>query len=219
VLTLAHSLPHADISTEFHTEEGPFTQVPLPGNRSSLVWVVRPENADRIMNLSAEALNEAVEQRMESILGAVTVDSPLQRFPLAGIVAETAGKGPVLLVGEAAHLYVAELDNLPAGFVGRGDVEAAVARYERARRSDIAGRTRGVDLLNRSLLTGFLPVQFARAAGLSLLAAPGPIRQLALREGMLPGSALAAFGGRLREKIRRKGSGRNAEEQQRDGRH
>ena len=233
VLTFGHRLPHSNISTEFHTEEGPFTQVPLPGNRSSLVWVVRPENAERIMNLSPDALNAEVEERMQSILGAVTVDSKLQRFPLSGMVAETAGKGPVLLVGEAAHLFppigaqglnlgmrdVAELKNLPAGLADRRDAEAAVTRYERARRSDIAGRTRGVDLLNRSLLTGFLPVQFARAAGLSLLAAPGPIRQLALREGMLPGSALAAFGGRLRKKVGRKRAGGDAEEERRDGRH
>jgi 2-polyprenyl-6-methoxyphenol hydroxylase-like FAD-dependent oxidoreductase len=31
VLNFAHSLPHENISTEFHTESGPFTQVPLPG--------------------------------------------------------------------------------------------------------------------------------------------------------------------------------------------
>ncbi len=38
-------LPHQNISTEFHTEHGPFTQVPLPGNRSSLVWVQDPQEA------------------------------------------------------------------------------------------------------------------------------------------------------------------------------
>ena len=38
---LAHSRPHADTSTEFHTRSGPFTLVPLPGQRCSLVWVWR----------------------------------------------------------------------------------------------------------------------------------------------------------------------------------
>jgi 2-octaprenyl-6-methoxyphenol hydroxylase len=46
VLNFAHSLPHENISTEFHTESGPFTQVPLPGNRSSLVWVQNPSDAE-----------------------------------------------------------------------------------------------------------------------------------------------------------------------------
>ena len=47
VCNLRHSLPHRDTSTEFHTEGGPFTLVPLPGNRSSLVWVDRPAETKR----------------------------------------------------------------------------------------------------------------------------------------------------------------------------
>jgi len=35
-----HTRPHHDMSTEFHTENGPFTLVPLPGLRSSIVCVV-----------------------------------------------------------------------------------------------------------------------------------------------------------------------------------
>ncbi len=41
-LNLAHARPHDDTSTEFHTESGPFTLVPLPGRRSSLVCVLDP---------------------------------------------------------------------------------------------------------------------------------------------------------------------------------
>src|SRR4051794_12449501 len=38
--SLTQARPHRDISTEFHTPQGPFTLVPLPGLRSSLVCVV-----------------------------------------------------------------------------------------------------------------------------------------------------------------------------------
>ena len=44
-LNLAHARPHDDTSTEFHTESGPFTLVPLPGQRSSLVCVLDPAGA------------------------------------------------------------------------------------------------------------------------------------------------------------------------------
>src|SRR6185436_8178461 len=44
---LSHARPHQDISTEFHTESGPFTLVPLPGERSSLVWVVEPAASEQ----------------------------------------------------------------------------------------------------------------------------------------------------------------------------
>src|SRR5690606_25852730 len=42
----AHTRPHGGTSTEFHTERGPFTVVPLPGMRSSLEWVSRPHRAE-----------------------------------------------------------------------------------------------------------------------------------------------------------------------------
>src|ERR1700716_978253 len=51
--SLTHARPHRDVSTEFHTPQGPFTLVPLPGQRSSLVCVVAPDEAERIGALDA----------------------------------------------------------------------------------------------------------------------------------------------------------------------
>ncbi len=48
-LNLAHDRPHDDTSTEFHTESGPFTLVPLPGRRSSLVCVLDRVNAAKLL--------------------------------------------------------------------------------------------------------------------------------------------------------------------------
>ena len=45
-------------------------------------------------------------------------------------------------------------------------------------------RTLGVDLLNRSLLTDFLPAQALRGVGLHLLANVGPLRRLVMQGGM-----------------------------------
>ena len=52
---LRHQRPHQDSSTEFHTGTGPFTLVPLPGLRSSLVLVVDPDEAARIGALAPDA--------------------------------------------------------------------------------------------------------------------------------------------------------------------
>ena len=54
------------------------------------------------------------------------------------------------------------------------------------RRSDVASRTFVIDVANRSLLSDLLPVQTARAAGLHLINAIGPLRRLAMREGLAP---------------------------------
>ena len=59
---LSHTRAHDDISTEFHTEVGPFTLVPLPGQRSSLVCVVDDDDAERISALDDAALAEEIEQ-------------------------------------------------------------------------------------------------------------------------------------------------------------
>jgi 2-octaprenyl-6-methoxyphenol hydroxylase len=83
VLNFAHTRDHGNISTEFHTETGPFTQVPLPGQRSSLVWVVRPATAERLMEMSDRAISEEIEERMQSMLGKVEVEPGRQVYPLS----------------------------------------------------------------------------------------------------------------------------------------
>ena len=59
---IGHSRPHNNISTEFHTPEGPCVFVPLPGNRCSVVWVASPKEAERLIALGDEELSEAIEQ-------------------------------------------------------------------------------------------------------------------------------------------------------------
>ena len=46
-----HSRSHKNISTEFHTPQGPCVFVPLPGNRCSVVWVSAAKQAQRLMAL------------------------------------------------------------------------------------------------------------------------------------------------------------------------
>jgi len=59
-------------------------------------------------------------------------------------------------------------------------------RYDKARRADVVSRTFAIDLANRSLLSEFLAVQGLRAGGLHLIGSFGPLRRLAMREGLAP---------------------------------
>jgi 2-octaprenyl-6-methoxyphenol hydroxylase len=218
VTTFAHRLPHDDMSTEFHTETGPFTQVPLPGGRSSLVWVVKPERAEQLKALDDAALSLEIERRMQSFLGVVTVGPERQTYPLSGQYPQRFGQNRVVLVGEAAHVFP------PIGAqglnLGLRDVEdmlacvltnpvdpgsdAVVAAYDSKRRPDILARTGAVDALNRTLLSSFLPVQMARAVGLAMLDMAPPLRGLFMREGLRPGSGFSEAATALREKVRGK---------------
>jgi 2-octaprenyl-6-methoxyphenol hydroxylase len=217
VLNFGHSLPHGNVSTEFHTVTGPFTQVPLPGRRSSLVWVVKPHEAERLLALSPEGLSTEIEARMQSMLGKVTVEPGAQSWPLSSLMADRFGKDRVALVGEAAHAFppigaqglnlslrdIIELSDILAASRDRPVPPDFGERFNRRRRADIMSRTFGVDLLNRSLLSDFLPVQMMRAAGLHLVSALPPLRNLVMREGIEPGRGLRGFVETLREEIRR----------------
>ena len=80
-------------------------------------------------------------------------------------------------------------NELTAALVRRG-LEAGDAhvlgRYGRSRHADILSRTVAIDLANRSLLSEILPLQPARALGLNLINSIGPLRRLAMREGLAP---------------------------------
>lgn len=206
-LNLRHTRPHAGTSTEFHTESGPFTLVPLPGMRSSLVWVVGSDEAERLSSLPAAALAEEIEHRAHSILGKIVLETERGMFPLGVETARRVSAHRIALVGEAAHALppigaqglnlglrdaatIAELA-ASARQAGRDPGSAEVlTRYETARRADVTTRTVAVDLLNRSLLSDFLPIQGIRGLGLYLIDRIGPLRRALMREGIEP--ALAA---------------------------
>lgn len=201
VMNFSHRFGHGDVSTEFHTEQGPFTQVPLPGNRSSLVWAVKPDQVDDILALPRKQLNAEVERRMQSILGAVEVENEPQAWPLSSLIATRFGAGRTMLVGETGHAFPpigAQGLNLGLRDIrqaidalreagGPEQAPRAVESYNRKRRIDVTSRTAGVDLLNRALLSSFLPMQALRAGGLAALSSIPPLRLLAMREGMTPG--------------------------------
>ena len=207
VLNFSHSLPHRNVSAEFHTESGPFTQVPLSGDRSSLVWVMKPADAEAALALPLDGLSRRVEERMQSLLGAVTIEQAPQAWPLSGMIAKRFGKGRVALVGEAAHVFppigaqglnlslrdIMAITELVTSTTGARLAADLGDRFDRRRRVDVMSRTASVDLLNRSLLSDFLPVQVLRAAGLHVLSAIPPLRSLVMREGVEPGRGFRAL--------------------------
>jgi 2-octaprenyl-6-methoxyphenol hydroxylase len=205
-LNLAHTRPHLDTSSEFHTESGPFTLVPLPGRRSSLVCVLDPAHAAELAAMDDAELSAEIERRAHSLLGAMIVEPGRGIFPLAIQTADAFARDRIALVGEAAHVVppigaqglnlglrdgatIAELtaDALRQNIdIGAPEV---LARYDTQRRADVTSRSIAVDLLNRSLLTDFLPAQGARGLSLYLVDRIGPLRRALMREGVAPAAA------------------------------
>ena len=197
VTTLSHERPHGNTSTEFHAPGGPFTLVPLPGDRCSLVWVDRPEEVERVAALDPGPLAREIERRAHNILGRVSVDGPRGTIAMESMVAHAFGSGRVVLVGEAGHRFPpigAQGLNLGLRDVtilhdlfGRGErsgLDDVPRRYNRRRRLDVGTRTLGVDLLNRSLLSDAVPFAVMRTAGLTAAHSIGPLRRTMMRLGL-----------------------------------
>ncbi len=200
-LNLAHTRPHNDISTEFHTEGGPFTLVPMQGLRSSLVWVCRERDVERLRSASDAGLAQEIEAKSHSLLGEVRIDGPRGIFPLGVEIAERFADRRVALVGESGHVIPpigAQGLNLGirdaaaiAGLAGDalregGDPGSAalLAAYDVERRADIRARAAAVEMLGRSLLTEFLPVHLARGLGLEIASRIPLLRRSLMREGL-----------------------------------
>lgn len=212
VLNFSHSREHGFISTEFHTETGPFTQVPLPGRNSSLVWVVRPETAKELAAHDDDALSLRIELQMQSMLGRVRVGTGRQIYPLSTALPARFAKNRIALVGEAAHVFppigaqglnlgirdIEELVGIATQYSNDPGSATALSAYDSRRRPDILARTSAVNLLNMSLLSDMLPAQMARSAGLGILGGFSPLRAFFMREGLKPGSGFSSLAAGLR---------------------
>jgi 2-octaprenyl-6-methoxyphenol hydroxylase len=200
---IAHARPHRNISTEFHTPQGPCVFVPLPGDRCSVVWVMTPTEAGRLMALTDDELSDAAERQSHSILGRVRVEPGRHLFPLSIEQPRQFAKRRIALVGEAAHVLppigaqglnmglrdAADIADITREAMLQGEDPGSptvLSRFNSARRTDVASRTFAIDLANRSLLSDLPPVQTLRAAGLHLIGALGPLRRHAMREGLAP---------------------------------
>jgi 2-octaprenyl-6-methoxyphenol hydroxylase len=203
VVNLKHHKPHGFVSTEFHRPAGPFTLVPLPGNRSSLVWVEPRKVAEAMADFDDDWLARDIELISHRILGRVEIDGPRGLYPLSGLVPRRFAARRVALVGEAAHVVppigaqglnlglrdAASIAEIVEDALADGDDpggERVCRDYDTARRVDVMSRAGAIDLMNWTLMADFVPVQVLRSAGIAALSSIGPLRRLAMREGVAP---------------------------------
>ena len=198
--SFAHSMPHRHVSSEYHKAAGPFTTVPLPGRRSSLVWMERPKRGAALMALDARAFAAQIQIETHGELGLVSDPGPRQIFAMQGLRALTLAARRVMLIGESAHMVpplgaqglnlslrdAAHAVHLVQTALAAGRDPGAkdtLDRYDTLRRDDIAARQSAVDFMNRSLLAEFLPLAAMRTIGLSALAAFAPLRRAVMARG------------------------------------
>ncbi len=201
--SFSHSVSHQNISTEYHKSAGPFTTVPLPGNRSSLVWMDRPARIDALHKLSDQDLAIEIQLETKGNLGRISDIGPSKTFPMRGQRATTFAAKRCMVIGEAAHvlppigaqgLNLSLRDAAQAAdlIIGSDDpgTESVLREYNLIRRADVLPRQHMVSLLNHSLLSEFSALSLVRAAGLAAISNFAPLRNLAMRQGLAPSANL-----------------------------
>lgn len=200
---VAHSRSHNDTATEFHRSAGPLAFVPLPGNRSSVVWIEPSERANRIIKLRKNEFTTTLQDAGKSILGALELQSTPEAWPITSLKADRLTAPRVALAAEAAHVMspvtaqglnlslrdiaaLAEtiVDAARAGLdIGS---EIVLNKYERRRIPDIKTRVFGVDGMNSIIKTEFGFVRGLRRSGLKTVSSVPPLKKFAMRHGLAP---------------------------------
>ncbi len=103
VCAIAHEKPHGGIAHQFFMPSGPLAILPLPGNRSSIVWSERTREADRIQALDDAAYLDVLRPRFGSFLGDIQLAGKRYAYPLRLTIANSFIAPRLALVGDAAH--------------------------------------------------------------------------------------------------------------------
>ena len=186
VVTVGHERPHNGRAEEHFLPSGPFAILPLPGNRSSLVWSERRELADRLVAGDDLTFRLELERRFGHHLGKIEILSDRTAFPLRLQLARAFVKPRFALAGDAAHgIHPISGQGLNMGFrdvaalaevivearrigVDIGSM-AVLERYQRWRRFDTLQMGIVTDGLNRLFSNDSDVLRIVRDVGLGVV--------------------------------------------------
>ncbi len=104
ICTYSHTNDHQGIAWEIFMPEGPFAILPMTKNRSSIVWSVQKDIAQALMDLSDQAFNAIITEKMTPYLEGLTRVSQRWTYPIGIRLAKQYVKDSILLIGDAAHV-------------------------------------------------------------------------------------------------------------------
>ena len=201
VCTLAHEEPHGGKAVERFFPDGPFAMLPLPGDRSSIVWALDDALAADVKALDDLSFTAEVQERFGDALGRLTLEGHRWSYPLvlvwsdrytaerAVLVGDTArgihpiaGQGWNLAVRDIAAIAEIIVDRLRLGLDPGGP--EALERYAAWRSFDSLALVAVTDGINRLFANDVLPLRLAREAGLALVDRLPPAKKLFMRHAM-----------------------------------
>ncbi|MFY0308289.1 FAD-dependent monooxygenase [Leisingera sp. D0M16] len=199
VCAIDHEKPHHGIAHQFFMPPGPLAILPLPGNRSSIVWSERTETAKAIHALEDAEYIQALRPRFGDFLGEISLAGKRFTYPLNLTIANSFIGDRMALVGDAAHgMHPIAGQGLNAGLRDVGALAEVITeatrrgedigsplvmeRYQQWRRFDTASLVAATDVFNRLFSNDNPLLRLGRDIGMGLAGAIPGLRRNFVRE-------------------------------------
>ncbi|WP_424977298.1 FAD-dependent monooxygenase [Leisingera sp. S232] len=199
VCAIDHEWPHHGIAHQFFMPPGPLAILPLPGNRSSIVWSESTKAAKAIHALDDVQYIQALRPRFGSFLGEISLVGKRFTYPLNLTIANSFIGDRMALIGDAAHgMHPIAGQGLNAGLRDVGALAEVITeatrrgedigsplvmeRYQQWRRFDTASLAAATDVFNRLFSNDNPLLRLGRDIGMGLAGVVPGLRRSFVRE-------------------------------------
>ncbi len=199
VCAIDHEKPHHGIAHQFFMAPGPLAILPLPGNRSSIVWSEKTEMAHAIQALDDASYIQALRPRFGDFLGAISLAGQRFTYPLNLTIANHFIGERMALIGDAAHgMHPIAGQGLNAGLRDVGALAEVLTkatrrgedigsmlvleRYQQWRRFDTATLAAATDMVNKLFSNDNPLLRLGRDIGMGVVNSLPGLRRGFMRE-------------------------------------
>lgn len=191
------------ISTEFYTEDGLFTLVPISEKRVNVIALMKDITAEQTSSWSTYDIEQWAMKQSHGLCGKMTLEAPAQLIKLSSIENPLIYKDNVFLVGDAAHAFppigaqgfnlgfrdVLTLGSLfyklrPSDINDGAKITKMSQEYQINRLKDIQARQFAVSTLSFSVLSRNMVSNVIRKGSIGILKYAGPARKIAMNFGL-----------------------------------
>ena len=177
VCAIKHKKPHNNCAHQFFNPSGPIAILPLPKNRSSIVWTETLDLALKINELKPEEYINILKSKVGANLGDISLAGKRIVYPLKLSIVENFVSNRLALVGDSAHGIhplagqglnlgmrdIASLVEVIVNAMRRGEDIGSLPvlkRYENWRRFETSALAASTDLINKVFSNDNKPLRF-----------------------------------------------------------
>ena len=200
VANFAITTPHRGMAYQWFRHDGVLALLPLPGERVSMVWSTREEDAARLLELPHDELVAQVAAASHGAVGDLRLITPPAVFPLRLQRVRQLVLPRLALAGDAAHnVHPLAGQGVNLGFRDARELAQVLRergsqtdcgdyrllrRYERARREDIAAMQFATDSLQRLFNNEIAWLASLRNCGLRLMNRQAQLKNLLVQHAV-----------------------------------